>query len=108
MSSDLFSTVLPIFDVCQRVSILHGLETVILMVLLAFNFHSTKVTPLANTAEVMDQGLCYCNSNIWLSYNSHQSDVISITDQLVFQNGKDLQSLQEEQQWAQNTALQYP
>ena len=108
MSSDLFSTVLPIFDVGQWVCILHGLKTVIVFVFLTFIFHSTKVTPLANTAEVMDQGLYYCNSNIWLSYNSHHSEVISITDQLIFQNGKDFQSLQEGHQRAQNTALQHP
>ena len=60
-------------------------------------FHPLKVTPLTNHAKVTDQGLCYCNSDArgWL--NSHQSEVISITDQLIFLNGKKLRSVQEEQ-----------
>ena len=44
-------------------------------------FHSPKVTPLTNPANVMDQGLCYCNSNALEWHNSHQSRVICITDQ---------------------------
>ena len=54
-------------------------------------FHPTKVTPLTNPAKFMDQRLCYCNSDTWgWWHNSHQSGVISITDQLIFQNGKKL------------------
>ena len=60
-------------------------------------FHPPKVTPLTNPAKVTDQGLCYCNSDAWEWHNSHQSGVISITDQLIFQNGKKLRHEQEEQ-----------
>ena len=50
--------------------------------------HSSKFTPLTNPAKVTDQGLRYCNSNTYGWDNSLQSRVISITDQLIFQNGK--------------------
>ena len=60
-------------------------------------FHPPKVTPLTDPAKVMDQGLCYCNSDAWGWHDSHQSGVISITDQLIFQNGKKLRSVQEDQ-----------
>ena len=60
-------------------------------------FHPQKVTPLTNPANVMDQGFCYCNSDAWGWHNSYQSGVISITDQLILQNGKMLRSVQEEQ-----------
>ena len=51
-------------------------------------FHPPKVTPLTNPAKVTYQELCYCNSDAWGWHNSHQSGIISITDQLIFQNGK--------------------
>ena len=60
-------------------------------------FHPPKVTPLTNPAKVTDQGLCYCNFDDRGWHNSHQSGVSSITDQLIFQNGKKLRSIQEEQ-----------
>ena len=60
-------------------------------------FHTPKVTPLTNPAKVTDQGLGHCNSDAWGWHHSHQSGVISITDQLIFQNGKKLRSVQEEQ-----------
>ena len=60
-------------------------------------FNPPKVTPLTNPAKVTDQGLCYCNSDAWGWHNSHQSGVISITDQLIIQNVKKLRSVQEEQ-----------
>ena len=50
--------------------------------------YSSKVTPLTNPTEVTDQGFCYCNSNAWGWHNSHQSRAICITDQIIFQNGK--------------------
>ena len=73
----------------------------------SIQFHSINVTPLTNPAEITDQGLCYCNSNAWQRHNSHKSGVISIIDQLIFQNGKKLRSVQEVQLWAQNTALRH-
>ena len=33
------------------------------LILNRIQFHSPKVTPLTNPAEVTDQGLCYRNSN---------------------------------------------
>ena len=51
-------------------------------------FHPPKVTPLTNHAKVTDQGLCHRNSDAWGWHNSHQSGVISITDQLILQNVK--------------------
>ena len=65
--------------------------------LTSIQFHPSKVTPLTNPAKVTDQGLSYCNSDAWGRHNSHQSGVISITDQLIFQNGKKLRRVQEEQ-----------
>ena len=62
-------------------------------------FHPPNVTPLTNPAKVTDQGLCYCNSDAWGWHNSHQSWVISITNQLIFQNGKKLQSVQRYNNW---------
>ena len=78
----------PIVNGGDRGCIVRDLETIIVLVLLAFKFHLPKVTPLTNPAKVKDQGLCYCNSDAWGWHNSHQSGVISITDQLIFQNGK--------------------
>ena len=49
---------------------------------------SPKVTQLTISAKVTEQGLCHCNSDAWGWNPSHQSGVISITDQLIFQNGK--------------------
>ena len=46
-------------------------------------FHPPKVTPLTDPAKVTDQRLCNCNSDAWRWHNSHQSGVISITDQLI-------------------------
>ena len=63
----------------------------------SIKFHPAKVTPLTNPAKVTDQGLCYRNSDARGWHNSHESGVISITDQLIFQNGKKLRSAQEEQ-----------
>ena len=61
------------------------LETIIVLVLLAFIFipqrlHHSLILPRSL--------LCYCNSNAWGWNNSHQSGVISITNQLIFQNRK--------------------
>ena len=50
--------------------------------------HSPNVTPVTNLAKVTDQELCYCNSNAWGWHNSHQSRVISITNQLYFPEWK--------------------
>ena len=60
-------------------------------------FHSPKVTPLINPAKVTYQELGYYNSDAFGWYNSHQSGVIRINDQLISQNGKKLGSVQEEQ-----------
>ena len=49
------------------------------------------VIPLTNPTKVSDQGLCYCNTNAWGWHNSHQSRVISITNQLFLQIGKALE-----------------
>ena len=46
-------------------------------------YHPPKVTPLTNPTKITDQGLCYCNPDAWGWHNSHQSGVISITDQLM-------------------------
>ena len=63
--------------------------------LTSIKFHSPKVTPLTNPAKITDQGLGYYISYAWLRHNSHQSGDISITDQLIFQNGKKLFSRME-------------
>ena len=56
-------------------------------------FHSPEVTPLTNHTKVMDQRLCYTvhvNASRW--HDCHQSGVITIADQLIFQNGKSQKS----------------
>ena len=75
------------------------METIIVIVSVAFNLILKKVTPLTNLAVVTVQGHCFCNFNAFLGMTlySHQSEVISITDQIIFQNGKKLQSVQQEQ-----------
>ena len=60
-------------------------------------FHPPKVTLLINLHKVTAQGLCYCNSKAWGWHNTYQSGVIGITDQLIFQNGKKLRGVLEEQ-----------
>ena len=60
-------------------------------------FHSKKVTRFTNPTEVVDMGVFYCDSNARGWHNSHQSGVIGITDQIIFQNGKKLRGVQEEQ-----------
>ena len=80
---------------------MRDLETIIVLVLLTFNFvpqrgdemsHSISslnfVTQLTNLHEVTAQGLYYCNSNAWVWQNIYQSGIIGITDQLILQNGK--------------------
>ena len=58
--------------------------------------------PLTNPAKVVDQRLCYCNSDHW---GRHKS----ITDQLIFQKGKKLQSVPTggKNNRTKNTALQH-
>ena len=51
-------------------------------------FHPIKVTQLTNLAKVTLHGLGNWNSNAWGWHNGHQSKVISITSQLILQNGK--------------------
>ena len=105
-SSDSFSTVPPIVNGGDWGCIVLDLETIIILVLLAF-ICFRKVAPLTNLAKVTEQGLCYCNSNAWGWHNSHQSGVICITYQLILKNRKKLRSLEEKQGRAQNTALQH-
>ena len=65
--------------------IVRDLETIIVLVLLAFSFIPQRSHhSLALPCMVTDQGLCYCNSDAWGWHNSYQSGVISITDQLIF------------------------
>ena len=96
ISSDSFSAVPPIVNGgdgmhCERHRDYHTLG------LTRIQFHPPKVTPLTNYAKITDQGLFSCNSDAWGWHNSYQSGVISITDQFIFQNGKKLRSVQEEQ-----------
>ena len=93
---DSFSTVPPMVNGGDWGCIVHELETIIVLVLLAFNI-IPKVTPLSNIDKVMAQGCCYFNFNAWGWHNSYQSGVISITDKLIHQNGKKLRGVQEEQ-----------
>ena len=60
-----FSTVPPIVNGGDWGCIVRDLETIVLLVLLAFNLIPKKVSPLTNPAKVTDQILCYCNSNAW-------------------------------------------
>ena len=95
-SSHSFSTVPPIVNGgwlgthCARPRDYHSLG------LIHIQFHPSKVTQLTNPARSRIRD-CYCNPDAWGWHNSHQSGVISMTDQLIFQNGKKLQSVHEEQ-----------
>ena len=60
-------------------------------------FYFPKVTSLTDPAEVTAQGLCYCNSNACGWHNSYQNGVISMTYQVILQNGKKPRSVQEDQ-----------
>ena len=74
--------------------IVHGLEIIIVLVLLAFN-HPPKVIPLTNLDEVTAQRLYYVNSNAWKWHHSYQSGVINIIDQLILHYIKKLRGVQE-------------
>ena len=89
-TSDSFSTVTPIINGggvwlrmhCARLGDYHSL------ILTPVQFHTPKVTPLTNHAEITLHELCYCNSNPWGCLQ---------TDQFILQNGKQLRGVQEKQ-----------
>ena len=85
-SSDSFSTVQPLVNGGDWGCIARDLETIIVLVLLAFNFVPKR--SLTNLVEVTDQGLCYCNSNACLWHNNHQSGVIGIIDPISIDLGE--------------------
>ena len=64
------------------------IDTIIVVVLLAYSISSPKGQTTPYPAKVTDQGLCYCNFDAWGWHNRYQSGVISIADQLIVQNGK--------------------
>ena len=75
--------------------IMRNRKTIVVLVLLVFNFipdmsHHSLTLPRSRIKD------SYCNSDAWGWHNSQQSGVISITDQLIFQNRKKLQSVQQE------------
>ena len=83
-SSDSFSTVpqIVIGGDWRWGCIVRDLETIIVLVLLSFNFiphrsHHSLTLPMSG-----DYVVCYCNSDALGWHNSHESLVISITDQL--------------------------
>ena len=101
---------LPIVNGCNWGCIPRDLETIIVLVLPVFNFipqrsHHSLTLPWS---QIRDSATVTLKSNAWGWHNnSHQSGVISITDQLIFQNLKQLRSVQEEQQRAQNISLRH-
>ena len=81
-SSDSFSTVLPIVNGGDWGCIVLNLETIIVLVLLAFNFipqrsHHSLTLPRSRIRDSATAAL----TPAWGWHNSHQSGVISITDQ---------------------------
>ena len=86
-SSDSFSTVPSMVNGGDWVCIVRDLETIIVLVLLAFNFTPQR-SPRIHSDEVTVQGLSYHNSSSWVWHNSHQSGVVSITNKLILQNEK--------------------
>ena len=87
-SSDSFSTVPPIVNGGDWGCIVGNLETIIILVLLAFNFipqrsHHSLTLP---RSRIRDSATVTLTPGDW--HNSHQCRDISITDQLIFQNGK--------------------
>ena len=88
-SSNSFSTVPPIVNGGDGGCIVRDLETIIVLVLLAFNFipqrsHHPLTLPRSRIRDSATATL----TPAWGWHNSHQSGVISITDRLIFQNGK--------------------
>ena len=76
-SSDSLCTVTSIVNGGDWRCIVRDLQTIIVLVLLAFSFvpqrsHHSPTLPRLR--------ICYCNSNAWGWHNSHQSGVITITD----------------------------
>ena len=91
--SDSFIIVPPIVKGGDWECIVRDQETIMIIVLLAFNIIHLRVTLLTNLPEVRLQGLCYCNSNAWGS-RSLQSGAIGLTYQLILKNGKQLRGVQ--------------
>ena len=86
-SSNYFSQVLVLVNGCDWGCIVRDLETIIVLVLLAFDFisqrsHHSLTLP---RSRIRDSATATLTPR---RHNSHQSGVISITDQLIFQNGK--------------------
>ena len=52
-------------NVGDWVCIVCGLDTIIVLVLFAFDLIPQKITPLTNSVEIMIQGLCNCYSIKW-------------------------------------------
>ena len=90
-SSDSSSTVPPIVNGGDWGCIVRDLETIIVLVLLSFNLipqrsHHSLTLPRSRSRDSATVTLLV--SNVWGRHNSHQSRVISITDQLISRNGK--------------------
>ena len=101
-SSDSISTVLPIVNGGNWGCILNDLETIIVLVIfIPRRSHHSLTLPRSLIEDYATE------TNAWGWHNSHQSGVVSITDQLVYQNGKRLWSVQEEQWRVQNTARRH-
>ena len=96
-SADSFSTVPTIVNGGDWGCIVRDLETIIVLVLLAFNFIPQRLHHSLTQARSRIRDCATATLTPGHGNNSHQSGVISLTDQLIFQNGKKLRSVQEEQ-----------
>ena len=85
ISSYYFSTVTPIVDRRDRGCTERDLQTIIVGVLLALNFH-TQMSTLPRSS-FRDFARLLQTAGLW--HNSYQSAVIGITDQLSLQNGRE-------------------
>ena len=77
--------------------IVSDLETIVVLVSLEFNFIPQRSHHSLTLQRSQIRDSAVDGTEAWEWHNSHQSEVISITYQLIFQNGKKLRSVQDEQ-----------
>ena len=94
-SSDSFSTVPPTVNGGDRGCIVRDLKTIVVLVLLAFNFipHTSHYSLTLPRSGIRDSSTVTLTSG---DGPTAMKLVISITDQLIFLNGKKLRSVQKE------------
>ena len=81
-----------------------GMETTMVLVLVAFSFIRKRSHNVLTSLRSRFMGLCNCNSKAWRWHNSYQNGIIGITDKLVHQHWKWLRVVQVKQYRSKNTS----